>query len=223
MEFAPDKRRIVKVTSGFDFLDWNFRLFSNKKNRRKKFWLHSKSAFVTIVRPSLKSIISIKQRLKEIWRKGIGKAAWLTIIKLNPLITAWSSYPKFVNADKTFRSLDHLMFLQATRSIFRTHPNKSWSWLVKRYFKTLVKEKRRKSGRVTTALSNWTFHDRINLNMFRNVSLENFVSVQFGRNVLNPDNQEYFLQRKTKRLVKRSKFLNVLFTRQNLPILWFRA
>jgi hypothetical protein len=59
--------------------------------------------------------------------------------------------------------------------------------------------------------------------MFRNVSLENFVSVQFGRNVLNPDNQEYFLQRKTKRLVKRSKFLNVLFTRQNLPILWFRA
>jgi RNA-directed DNA polymerase len=146
------KTRIVKVTSGFDFLDWNFRLFSNTKNRKKKFWLRSKSAFVTIVRPSLKSIISIKQRLKEIWRKGIGKAPWLTIIKLNPLITGWSSYPKFVNADKTFRSLDHLMFLQATRSIFRTHPNKSW--LVKRYFKTLVKEKRRKSGRVTTALSN---------------------------------------------------------------------
>ncbi len=35
MEFALDKTLIVKVTSGFDFLGWNFRLFIHKKERKK--------------------------------------------------------------------------------------------------------------------------------------------------------------------------------------------
>jgi RNA-directed DNA polymerase len=214
MEFASDKTRIVKVTSGFDFLGWNFRLFHRLRGR-KKHWMRSKSNFVTLVKPSLKSIKTLKQRIKEIWRKGIGKTAWLTILKLNPLITGWASYHKFVNSDKIFRSLDNFLYLQPVRFIRRTHPNKSWSWLIKRYFKTLVKERRRKNGKVTTSLNNWTFYDRIYLNMFRTVSLENFVSVQFGKNLLNPFDKGYFLQRKNERLVKRGKFLKVLFMRQN--------
>lgn len=212
MEFAPEKTAIRQVTEGFDFLGWTFRLYRTKKGKK---WLRAKQELTTLVKPSNKSTTSIKNLFKEIWRKNIGMPAWKAITIMNPILVGWANYHKFVNANETFRAVDHFQYLQAVRYARRKHPRKSWKWICDRYFKRTETKKARKTGKDTKAISNWTFSDGSkSLVQLRSISLENYVSVSYGRNVYNPADREYFLDRKLNRLIKKKTAREALYKRQ---------
>jgi RNA-directed DNA polymerase len=213
MTFSPDKTHVRNITGGFDFLGWNFRLF--RTFGPKKAWKRAKAELVTLVQPSSKSVQSIMGRIRSLWRDYIGKSAWLLITKLNPLIKGWANYHKYVNSNKTFRSLDHFMYLQAIRFTKRQHSNKSWAWILKRYFSKNIVKRKRKTGLFTESLSNWTFSEKgFFLSQFRTTSLENYESIAYGKNPFSSADKDYFAERKSKAIIRKDSFQNKLLEKQ---------
>lgn len=202
MEFSTEKTKIVSLYDGIDFLGWNFKLHKTYRTNSND-WARAKGEYTSLVTPSTKSIDSIKLKLKELFRKHIGNSASLLIKIANPIINGWANYHKYCNSNKTFRGLDHFLYEQVVRYIKRKHPNKSWTWLKERYFRSATKAKVKKTGIATTTSSNWTFYneDAI-LCYFKQTSLANYTSIKYGSNPLNPADQAYFLDRKATKILQ---------------------
>lgn len=215
MEFSPEKTKITNAaSSGFDFLGWTFRLFPVRE--ASKGWSRKKSGTVTLVRPSEKSVAALKEKLKEVWRLYIGKPAWMVISKLNPILNGWANYHKYANPSETFREIDHFNYLQSIRYARRKHSNKAWAWIKKRYFSNLSVQRRTKTGKNRTLKTNWSFSERgFHLIQLRMTGLENYASIGYGRNALNPADCDYFLDRKLKSRIKKDSFHGALMKRQN--------
>ena len=56
--------------------------------------------------------------------------------KLNPKITGWANYYRYVSSKEVFSRLDHTIFLQLWRWAIRRHPNKSLEWVRKKYWQS---------------------------------------------------------------------------------------
>lgn len=215
MEFASEKTNIREVQNGFDFLGWNFRLFTNLKEKGK--WYRAKGKEVALVKPSDKSIRALKSKLREIWRNYIGKEAWLLISKLNPILRGWAEYHRYANSNKTFRSIDNFSYLQAVRYIRRKHGRKSWTWLKNRYFTESTARKTRKTGIVKEIKLSWNFKDQnFTLIQLRTLQLMNYSSIAYGRNPYSPDlgDKHYFLTRKYQAILAKNSTKEKLFQRQ---------
>jgi len=219
MEFSPEKTAIRNINdSSFDFLGWTFGLYNNAPlKKRKKSFLRAIGTKVALVTPSKKSLESIKNKIKLLFRSHTSSSTHLLINKLNPIIVGWCNYHRFVNSNKAFRALDNFVYLQAVRWAKRRHVNKSWSWLVNRYFTSSKSKFVRKTGTATYVSSNWTFcgdNGFPKLVSFRSTSLENYSSIGFGRNPFNPKDKEYFMDRKLASLIKKGSFKEMLYSKQ---------
>lgn len=218
MEFSAEKTNIRDLrVEGLDFLGWTFRLYKNdpKKIRRKAF-KRAKGEFVALVTPSKKSIKNVKAKIKTLFRQGVSKPTQLLINQLNPIIVGWANYHRFVNSNKTFRSLDNFMYLQAVRFAKRSHTNKSWEWLKAKYFDSKTFKRRTKTGKLSLNMSNWSFRadSGVLLKMFRETTFENYSSIRYGSNPFNPADKDYYLDRKLKNLFKRDTFRMSILKRQ---------
>lgn len=179
---SPEKTHITDARDGFDFLGWNFRIFPDKRR---------KSNEITLVHPSLNSIQKVKTELKLIWRSFVGNSIGNKIRKLNEVIIGWANYHRFVDSNRTFRSLDHFNFLQSSRFMHRQHPSKTWKWMVAKYYKTV-------------GYNNWVFHDQtlgLTLTKFSSYKIVTFLPVKYGMLPDDPDCSSYFAQRKKDRLL----------------------
>jgi len=183
---SPEKTFITAGFTGFDFLGWNFRLFVDK---------HKRSGLVTLVRPSVKSIQIVKEKMRTIWRSAVGTPIASKIRDLNSIIIGWANYHRYVNSGQIFRALDHFNYLQAVRFARRQHPMKSWSWLVSRYF-------------TKVGLDRWCFYDntlKLVLKKFRTHKILRFLPIKYG---FAPDDESlapYFESRKRKNLYDKFK------------------
>lgn len=98
------------------------------------------------------------------------------------MIIGWANYHRFVDASKVLRSLDHFNFMQAIRFARRQHSNKSWKWIVHRYFKTVDRDR-------------WVFFDITHgyiLKKFRAYKIINFLTVRYGMFPDDPVCDSYF-------------------------------
>lgn len=180
LEFSEDKTKIVEASEGFDFLGWTFRLFPDKRKKSKE---------VTLVVPSRKSVESVKRKLKAIWRTGVGRNIREMMRRLNQVIIGWVHYHRWVNANRTFRSLDHFNYLQAIRLIRRQHPNKSWKWLTSQYFTTIRGDR-------------WVFWHKSSgflLSKLRTYKILNDTSIKYGARPKDSSYYSYFQQRSSNR------------------------
>lgn len=217
MEFSPEKTKIGSVLEGFDFLSYNFRLYPTNRNSnaRSQNWKRAKGELVTLVRPSEKAVKALKTKLSELWRLYIGKSAQLLITKLNPTLRGWANYHKWVNSNETFREIDNYNYQQAIRYARRKHPKKPFKWIKERYFNKVSIIKKRKTGHTSKAQSNWGFSENgFELTLLKGITLENYSSVGYGRNPFSPSDKEYYLERKSKSIIKKDSLMQALFTRQ---------
>jgi RNA-directed DNA polymerase len=214
MEFSPEKTHIRPVEVGFDFLGWTFRLYNNNKEG-KEAWKRAKGKLVTLVKPSAKSVQKIKDIIKEIFRKYIGKDALVLIKKLNPILRGWANYHRFVNSSETFRDLDAFLYQQLARYARRKHPKKSWSWIKARYFKHVSVKRTKKTGKISSASTSWGFTEKgLSLYLFKGTTLENYSSIGFGKNPLSPIDKDYFAERKSSLTLKKDSLRYKLLERQ---------
>ena len=103
-----------------------------------------------LIRPSRKSVVSIREKLREAWRDLSGQSLTAVLWRLNPIIRGWANYFRVGVSSETFGKLDEWMHLRAKLYARRTHPRKPGYWLAKRYW-----------GRLNPARNDhWVFGDK---------------------------------------------------------------
>jgi RNA-directed DNA polymerase len=125
LTLSKEKTQIVHRTQGFDFLGFNIRHYKAQT---------SKSGYKLLIKPSNKSVLTIRKKLRIEWLQAIGSNALAVIKRLNPIIRGWVNYFRIGVAKKIFSGLDHWMFRREQRYASRTHPTKSWTWKHKQYW-----------------------------------------------------------------------------------------
>jgi len=125
LTFSEEKTRITNLDEGFDFLGFNVRQFPSVK---------SKSGFKLLTRPSKKSALAMRAKLRSTFHEGHGLAVHALITQLNPVIRGWANYFRTGVSGRTFNYLDHYCFRCQRRWVARQHPTKSWGWRKRRYW-----------------------------------------------------------------------------------------
>ena len=118
LELSESKTLITHIDDGFDFLGWNFRKYKGK----------------LLIKPSKDSIGKITQKMSDIIKRGKARKQEDIISILNPIITGWSNYHQPVVSKQTFSNLDNRLWGMLWRWAKRRHPQKSKSWIKKRYW-----------------------------------------------------------------------------------------
>ena len=118
LELSMEKTLITHIDKGFDFLGWNFRKYKGK----------------LLIKPSKKSIGNVTQKISDIIKKGKAWKQEDLIDALNPVITGWTNYHQSVVSKETFNKLDHIVWTMLWRWAKRRHPQKSRSWVARRYW-----------------------------------------------------------------------------------------
>lgn len=124
LQLSPEKTKIVTLAEGFDFLGFTVRIFPSKLTR---------SGWKVLIRPSKKSVLKIKKRLRDEWLTLNGQNVAAVIKRLNPIIRGWANYFRTQVSKKTFQNMDQFMFHREARYERRTHPKKSTAWLKAKY------------------------------------------------------------------------------------------
>ena len=169
LELSIEKTLITHINQGFDFLGWNFRKYNGK----------------LLIKPSNKSIASVKHKISDIIKKGKAWKQENLIGALNPIITGWTNYHKAVVSKETFSELDHTVWNMLWRWGKRRHPEKSRSWVARRYWHS-------------EGIRNWVFSTKENkLKLFSDTSIVRHTRLKLNQNPYI--DKEYFEARKHNR------------------------
>jgi RNA-directed DNA polymerase len=133
LSLSTEKTRIVHLKEGFDFLSFNVRHYPHPQT--------SRSGYKLCIKPSKKAVLGVVAKLRDAWLALRGHSIEAVLRKLNPIIRGWANYNRRVVSSKTFNKLDDWMYRRAKRYAKRTHPNKSWKWIRKRYWGQWNKER----------------------------------------------------------------------------------
>ena len=120
LELSEEKTLITHINEGFDFLGFNIRKYNG----------------VLLIKPSKKGQKKFAENMHDVIYKMRSSTQTDVIGKLNPKITGWANYYRYVSSKEVFSRLDHTIFLQLWRWAIRRHPNKSLEWVRKKYWQS---------------------------------------------------------------------------------------
>ncbi len=176
LELSKEKTRITHIDDGFDFLGVNVRKYKGK----------------LIMKPSKKSIGSFVGDIRKTIKSNPTAKTEDLIQLLNPKIQGWTNHFRHVCAKSTFKYVDKCIFDSLRRWIIRRHPNKSYSWRKKKYFRS-------------DKLRNWIFTAKISksekavtqLDLFcaSTVPIKRHIKIKAEATSFDPKYQEYFSKR----------------------------
>jgi len=121
LELSIEKTVITHIDKGFDFLGFNVRKYNGK----------------LLIKPSKKNVLAFLDSIRTIIKKNATAKTENLIYLLNPKIRGWANYYRNAVSSKTFATVDHMIFQAIRRWAKRRHPNKSSSWIDKKYFCTV--------------------------------------------------------------------------------------
>ena len=122
LELAEDKTSITHTHDGFNFLGFNCRLYKSQ-NRYK-----------CLIKPSKESIKKAKKKINDIFQYCNGNSVDFLIDKLNPYLRGIGYFWRTSVAQEVFSNIDNYVWKKLYKFLRRLHPNKSWKWIVKKYF-----------------------------------------------------------------------------------------
>ncbi|NET39674.1 MAG: group II intron reverse transcriptase/maturase [Cyanothece sp. SIO1E1] len=125
LTLSTEKTRIVHLSEGFDFLGFNIRQYPVP---------HTRTGWKLLIKPSKKSVQTIRNKLRQIWLDHLGKPIDVLLKKLNPIIRGQANYFRTGVSSRIFQKLDSWIYQRAKRFVKRTHPNKSDHWRVDKYW-----------------------------------------------------------------------------------------
>jgi RNA-directed DNA polymerase len=118
LELSEQKTAITHIEAGFNFLGQNVRKYQNK----------------LVIKPAKDGRKALVQKSRECIKSMLGQKAETLIKKLNPILRGWANYHRYVCSAEAFWSADRIIRYQLLRWARRTHPNKSYGWLKRKYF-----------------------------------------------------------------------------------------
>ncbi|MHC5731346.1 MAG: group II intron maturase-specific domain-containing protein, partial [Nostoc sp.] len=101
LTLSQEKTKISHLTEGFDFLGFNVRHYKDQTTQ---------TGWKLLIKPSKKSVLNIRSKLRSEWLNSKGKSADAVIKKLNPIIRGQANYFRVGVASKIFNSLDHWLY-----------------------------------------------------------------------------------------------------------------
>ncbi|NEQ83115.1 MAG: group II intron reverse transcriptase/maturase, partial [Moorea sp. SIO2I5] len=180
LTLSEDKTKISHLSTGFNFLGWNFRKYQTTTK---------KTGLITLIKPNQKSIKKIKGKLREEIKKRRSAPQTNMIKGLNPIIKGWSSYHSGAVSKEIFSELDEYVYWKMQRWGRRKHPKKSREWISKKYFG------KKCPGRD----DKWIFGDYNSyLNKFAWTPIERHTLVSHDNSPDHPGLIEYWEERKRK-------------------------
>jgi len=121
LELSEEKTKIAHIDQGFDFLGQNLRKYRGK----------------LLIKPAANNVKACADKIRETIN-GNKTAKQETLIRLlNPMIHGWALYHRHVVAKETFQTIDRHVWRALRRWVKRRHPNKSGSWIRRKYFRSL--------------------------------------------------------------------------------------
>ncbi|NEQ11435.1 MAG: hypothetical protein F6K37_37770, partial [Moorea sp. SIO4E2] len=148
LELKPSKTKITHTFEGFDFIGFNIRQYKVGKT-------HSKQGFKTIIKPSEKAIQKHYGQLTEVIYRHRAAPQKALISQLKPIVRGWCNYNKSVCSKETFSKIDYLLWNKLQRWGYRRHPNKSKTWVNRKYWGT--KAEKAKKPWEADKVDNWVF------------------------------------------------------------------
>ena len=118
LELSEQKTTITHIETGLNFLGQNVRKYHNK----------------LVIKPTKEGSKALVQKTRECIKGMLGQKAETLIKMLNPIIRGWANYHRYVCCSETFHTTDRIIHYQLLRWARRTHPNKSYGWLKRKYF-----------------------------------------------------------------------------------------
>jgi RNA-directed DNA polymerase len=101
LSLSDEKTTITHISTGFDFLGWNFRKYDG----------------TLLAKPSKNSQKSITQKIREVIHQGRTWSQDRLIGTLNPIIRGWSLYHKHAVSSDVFSRLDHTLWCMHMRGL----------------------------------------------------------------------------------------------------------
>jgi RNA-directed DNA polymerase len=176
LELSEQKTAITHIETGFNFLGQNVRKYKNK----------------LLIKPAKDGTKALLQKTRECIKATHGQTAATLIRKLNPIVRGWANYHRHVCSGKTFWTADRIVHDQVLRWARRTHPNKSYGWLKRKYY---------------SAAGSWAFSTRIRkstgesqvlrLYQIAKTAIERHIKVRGEANPYDPKYTEYFERRRS--------------------------
>jgi RNA-directed DNA polymerase len=176
LELSEQKTTITHIETGFNFLGQNVRKYKNK----------------LLIKPARDGVKALLQKTRECIKGAHGQTAATLIRKLNPIVRGWASYHRHVCSGKTFWTADRIVHDQVLRWARRTHPNKSYGWLKRKYY---------------TAVGVYAFSTRIKtatgqskvlrLYQIAKTVIQRHIKVRGEANPYDPHYTEYFERRRS--------------------------
>ena len=175
LELSEQKTTLTHIETGFNFLGQNVRKYKNK----------------LVIRPAKDGLKALVQKSRECIKGMLGQKAETLIRSLNPIIRGWANYHRHVCSGNTFWTADHIIHNQLLRWARRTHPNKSYRWLRRKYLAL--------GGTFgfATRIRTSTGESRVlRLYSIAKTVIERHIKVRGEANPYDPNYTEYFEQRR---------------------------
>lgn len=148
LELKPSKTRITHTLKGYENEEPGFRFLGfhiqqipvGKYQSGKRAKGVGLLGFKTSITPSKEKIKEHYQQIVEIINAHKAAPQAALIKHLNPVIRGWANYYSSVESSKIFGKLDSLIFRKLQAWARFRHPNKSKTWINKKYWQSIDKD-----------------------------------------------------------------------------------
>ena len=132
LELSQEKSKITHIDKGFNFLGFNVRKYRG----------------TLLIKPSKDNINIFLKDIRSTIKANYSAKTENLINLLNPKIRGWANYFRGSVSSKAYSYVDDVIYKALRSLMLHRHPNKSKSWIVRKYF-------------ISRELSNWNFHAMI--------------------------------------------------------------
>jgi RNA-directed DNA polymerase len=118
LEISTQKTRIVYINDGFDFLGFNLRHYKGK----------------LLIKPQKEKVLNFCKKIGQTLSQMKTRTQEEVIKTINPLLRGFANYYRGVVSKETFSYIENRVWHYLWRWAIRRHPNKSKTWVSKRYY-----------------------------------------------------------------------------------------
>ena len=199
LELSNEKTRITLISKGFNFLGFNFRKHGSEKPKKNGMIDNGK----LLITPQSEKVNNLRYKLKKILKVCKDSSQEVVILKLNPVITGWGMYYRYVVSQVTFSKLDHQIW------------NKLWQWSRKKKGGKPTGEHFSEKGKCERVFCDKETKKQIST--LSSIPIKRFVKVNNDHRVYDVESKEYWEMREhqnAKDSILGSGVLSTLFGKQ---------
>ena len=134
LTLSEEKTKITHMSKGFNFLGFNFRIYSKMGKTSKQQSERKWSNYKYLTKPQKEKIQNLLCECQEVLNSNKTATQSAIIYLLNPKLMGWGMYYRHVVSKDIFAKIDHEIWWKLYRWSKRRHPNKSKSWIINKYF-----------------------------------------------------------------------------------------